>query len=256
MWERARRVAGRMAEVAQTGSTNADLAAAIARGEEWPHLGALLTHDQRAGRGRLDRRWVAPPGDALALSVVVRVPRLPLAARGWIPLAAGVAMRDAIAAQISAERVGLKWPNDVLVGPDLRKICGVLAEGTADPDAVIVGTGVNTRLDPADLPVETATSFPALGLVCDEDALVADYLTGLDALLDGLASAGGDAVASGAHAAATAACLTLDRDVSVALPDGSTLRGRAAAIAPDGRLVVESTGARVAVSAGDVVHVR
>lgn len=258
-WERTRTVAGRMAEVEQTGSTNADLARAIAQGEEWPHLGVLLTHDQQAGRGRLDRRWVAPPGAALALSTVVRVPDLPIAGRGWIPLVAGVAMQRAVATQTPGRRVGLKWPNDVLVaqeGDELRKICGVLAEATADPDAVIVGTGVNTRLQPIDLPVPTATSFPALGLSCDEDALVADYLTALDDLLRALARAGGDAVASGAHAAAAAVCTTLGRDVAVSLPDGTTLRGRADEIAPDGRLVVVADRERVAVSAGDVVHVR
>ncbi|WOF24158.1 biotin--[acetyl-CoA-carboxylase] ligase [Microbacterium betulae] len=258
-WERTRAASGRVIELARTGSTNADLVRAIGAGEEWPHLGVLLTRDQTAGRGRLDRRWVAPPGSALAVSVVVQVPRLPAAARGWIPLVAGVAMRQAIAAQADGHEAGLKWPNDVLVRDDegtARKICGVLAEATAAPDAVVIGTGVNTRLEPGDLPVPTATSFPALGIVCDEDALVATYLSELDRLLVALASADGDAVASGVHREASAMCLTLGREVSVSLPDGSALRGRAASLAPDGRLVVESADGPVAVSAGDVVHVR
>ena len=258
-WERTRTVSDRVVAVAQTGSTNADLVGAIDAGEDWPHLGVLLTRDQRAGRGRLDRRWVAPPGAALAVSVVVRVPQLPVSARGWIPLVAGVAMRKAVAAQTAGHETGLKWPNDVLAGGDdgtLRKICGVLAEATSVPDAVVIGTGINTRLAYDDLPVPTATSFPVLGVDCDEDALVADYLSELDRLLDALAAAGGDAVASRVHEAASAVCSTLGREVNVSLPEGSALRGRAVSLAPDGRLVVESADGAVAVSAGDVVHVR
>ncbi|MGW9112812.1 biotin--[acetyl-CoA-carboxylase] ligase [Microbacterium sp. NPDC055683] len=242
-----------MVELAQTGSTNADLVRAV---DGWPHLGVLVTRDQRAGRGRLDRTWIAPPGAALAISVVLRVPGLPLSARSWIPLAAGLAMRDAVAAQAPAHAVGVKWPNDVLVadGGGLRKICGILAE--AAQDAVVVGAGVNTRLAADELPVPTATSFAALGLTADDDALVAAYVTRLDDLLGRLSRAEGDAVASGVRDEVAAACVTLGREVTVSLPDGGALRGTATAIAPDGRLVVDAVEGDVAVSAGDVVHVR
>ncbi|GAA4786236.1 biotin--[acetyl-CoA-carboxylase] ligase [Microbacterium gilvum] len=253
-WERTRAVAGRMVEVERTGSTNADLVRGVGG---WPHLGILVTRDQRAGRGRLDRTWIAPPGAALAISVVLRVPGLPLSARSWIPLAAGLAMRDAVAAQAPAHAVGVKWPNDVLVADGdgaLRKICGILAE--AAQDAVVVGAGVNTRLAADELPVPTATSFAALGLTADDDALVAAYVTRLDDLLGRLSRAEGDAVASGVRDEVADACVTLGREVTVSLPDGGALRGTATAIAPDGRLVVDAAEGAVAVSAGDVVHVR
>jgi BirA family biotin operon repressor/biotin-[acetyl-CoA-carboxylase] ligase len=220
----------------------------------------LLTRDQRSGRGRLDRSFVTPRGTALAISVLVRMPDVPLAARGWIPLIAGVAMREAVAAQLLGNTVGLKWPNDVLVDtPDgHRKICGILAETTTVPGAIVIGAGVNTALAAADLPVPAATSFAALGATCDDDALLAGYLRELDRLLRALAAADGDAIASGVRAAAEAVCLTLGREVAASLPDGSTLRGRADSLAADGRLVIVpgSSASPVALSAGDIVHLR
>ena len=65
---------------------------------EWPHLSLLLTTDQRAGRGRLDRTWIAPPGTALAVSVLVAGRRHPARrpAAGSRSLA-GAAMTRAVA---------------------------------------------------------------------------------------------------------------------------------------------------------------
>lgn len=252
-------VSPRVQVVQATDSTNADVVRHVVEAPgEWPHLSLLLTTDQRAGRGRLDRSWVTPPGTALAVSVVVRVPGLPVASRGWIPLMAGAAMTRAVRAQLAgtAHFASLKWPNDVLL--DAGKVCGILAEVVPGrPDAVVVGSGVNTRMPRADLPVETATSFEAVGLACDEDRLLADYLTALDEQLTALTAARGDAVASGVLADVGSLCSTLGSDVAVALPDGETLRGRARRIDPDGRLVVEQDSEfESIVSAGDVVHVR
>ena len=225
---------------------------------EWPHLSLLLTHDQRAGRGRLDRTWTTPPGTALAVSVVVRVPDLPVQARGWIPLIAGAAMTRAIREQVltTGHEADLKWPNDVLL--DGAKICGILAEVVPDhPDAVVIGAGVNTRMPRTDLPLPTATSFEAAGLVCDEDRLLADYLRELDAQLTALDDRGRGCCRRGPP-----------RRHRGALLDGRQRRRRLASRR------LEARGPRLgdrhrgpargdrrrrrstAVSAGDVVHVR
>ena len=242
--------AARLAVVKHSASTNAELRAASAS-DQWPHLSVLLTDDQRAGRGRLDRSWVTPAGSALAISVLLRELPASLDARGWIPLAAGQAMADAVAAQLPGHDVGVKWPNDVLV--DGRKICGILAEATAD--AVIVGAGVNTAMTPEQLPVETATSFAALGVDADSDRLVADYVQALGAAVSALAAAP-DALASGLHAAVTERCVTLGQEVRVSLPGGDVLQGVAWRLDAHGRLVVDAADGAHAVAAGDVVHVR
>lgn len=235
-------------------STNATLLTqALDDPASLPHLSTIVTSDQRKGRGRLDRAWVAPAGAALAVSVLLRSEAISLADRGWIPLVAGGAMTRAVAGQLDGLDVRLKWPNDVLVGG--LKISGILAEVvTGDPQAVVVGAGVNTRMTAAELPVPTATSFAALTRDVDEDRLLAEYLT---ALRDAVA-----ALAVGGEGAARVkqevrdVCATVGAEVSVSLPDGASLVGRADEIDEDGRLVVVAAGVRHVVSAGDVVHVR
>ncbi len=247
-------VSPRLHVVETTDSTNALLLRAVADApDEHPHLSVVLTRDQRAGRGRLDRTWVAPPDTALAISVLLRAGAVPMHARGWIPLAAGAAMCRALRTQLGAHDVVLKWPNDVLV--DGRKICGILAEvAPGDPQAVVVGAGVNTAMPAAELPVPTATSFAALGETADEDRLLADYLTGLRDRVAALAVA--DGAADGLRDEVAELCATIGAEVSVALPGGGALEGRAVGLDADGRLVVESLGVETAVGAGDVVHVR
>lgn len=247
-------ISPRVQVVATTDSTNADVIAAVtADPAAWPHLSLLVTDDQRAGRGRLDRTWTAPAGTALAVSVVVDAARIPAPLWGWIPLAAGAAMTRAVRAQLAGRggTVEVKWPNDVLVGGG--KICGVLSEAVPGSfDVVVVGAGVNTRMTRSDLPVATATSFTAIGAECDDDRLLADYLEAFSALLDDLARGAGERV----HHEVEKLCGTIGREVTVALPDGTTLAGRAARLDDTGRLVVDSGTIETVVSAGDVVHVR
>jgi len=257
-YPRAAAVSPRVQVVDTTDSTNADVVAAVtADPDAWPHLSVLVTTDQRAGRGRLDRSWIAPAGSALAISAVVRVPGLPVAARGWIPLAAGAAMATAIGAQLegTGREVAVKWPNDVLA--DRGKICGILAEAVpGHADAVVVGAGVNTRMREVEFPVATAMSFAAMGRECDDDRLLADYLTALDDLLGRLTAAGGDPDASGVREEVASRCLTLGAQVRVSLPGGDVLIGTAVELDRDGRLVVDVAGVRTPVAAGDVTHVR
>jgi len=244
----------RVQVVETTASTNADVIAAVtADPAGWPHLSLLVTDDQRAGRGRLDRSWTTPPGTALAVSVVVDASAIPVAQRGWIPLAAGAAMTRAVAAQLAGHggTAELKWPNDVLVNGG--KICGILAEVVpGKPDTVVVGAGINTRMGRADLPVTTATSFAAIGAECDDDRLLADYLEHLGDTLAALGRGEFERV----HRDIEKLCATVGREVSVSLPVGSVLQGTATGLDDDGRLVVEAGTIETAVSAGDVVHVR
>lgn len=248
-------VSPRVQAVETTASTNADVVAAVtADPAAWPHLSLLVTDDQRAGRGRLDRSWTTPPGTALAASVVLDVAEVPVEARGWIPLAAGAAMTRAVRGQLKghgASTAELKWPNDVLV--DGGKICGILAEAVPGTfEKVVVGSGVNTRMSRADLPVTTATSFAALGHECDDDRLLSDYLSALSGLVDDLRRGDVERV----RREVADLCVTVGKDVEVSLPDGTTLQGTATGLDAAGRLVVTSGTVETAVSAGDVVHVR
>ncbi|MCC4267042.1 biotin--[acetyl-CoA-carboxylase] ligase [Microbacterium schleiferi] len=256
---RAAIIAGRLDVVAHTGSTNADLLAAVAgEPDAYPHLSVLVTDDQRAGRGRLDRTWTAPAGAALAISVLVRVPGIRTERRGWVPLIAGAAMTLAIRGLFAppnegdGSRVALKWPNDVLI--DGAKVCGILSQMVpGQPDAIVVGAGVNTLMTPEQLPVPTATSLAIAGAHVDADRLLADYLSALDRMLAAAASA--DAFAR-VRTEVRGVCATLGRQVRVMLPDERTLEGRATGLDDAGRLIVAVGGESVPVAAGDVIHVR
>lgn len=261
---RTAQAATRIAVVERTGSTNADLVrdhAADPAG--WPHLSVLVTDDQTEGRGRLGRVWTAPPGTALAVSVVLDLAELRPADRGWVPLIAGAALTRTIAAHVGG-RVGdthtvrMKWPNDVLV--DGRKISGILAEAVPEvPGAIVVGAGVNTAMTVEQLPVPTATSLASLGITVTTellDTVLADYLAALAELMGALLLEGGDAVRSGVHAEVEALCATVGSAVRVHLPDGSQLVGEAVRLGPQGELVVRNGLDETSVVAGDVVHVR
>ena len=115
----------RLVTVGTTGSTNTDLRRAltaadghldVAAARAWPHLSALRAVAQSAGRGRGDHVWTTPPTGALLVSFVLR-PLGPLAYLGWLPLVAGLAVRDVVAARARIWQVGTKWPNDVVVAP-------------------------------------------------------------------------------------------------------------------------------------------
>lgn len=252
-------IARRLDVLAHTGSTNADLLASVAgQPDAYPHLSVLVTDDQRSGRGRLDRTWTAPAGAALAISVLVRASHLPSDQRGWVPLIAGAAMTLAIRGQFAPDvpgdssRVALKWPNDVLI--DGAKVCGILSQVVpGQPDAIVVGAGVNTRMTAEQLPVPTATSLAIAGADVDLDRLLADYLQGLDRMLQAAVSAAGT---TGVRAEIQPLCGTLGREVRVMLPDERVLEGTAAGLDDAGRLVVAVGGESIAVAAGDVIHVR
>lgn len=261
----------RVERVRQAPSTNTALReAASADPAAWPHLSVLLTPHQTAGRGRAGRGWETPAGAALTASVLLR-PRVPLERAAWLTQLTGLAVVRAVRtlAPDRAERVGLKWPNDVLLddaGPVLpgwgtaRKLGGILTEllpGTDRP-AVVVGIGVNLTQDAGELPVPSATSLALAGLpVPTAEELLRAVGTELAALLAGWEAHAGDAVAAGLRDAVSAACLTLGRAVRAEQPGREPLPGVAEAIDPDGSLVVrDAAGARHRVRAGDVLHVR
>ncbi len=232
--------------VAQTGSTNADVAAA-ARAGAVTGLVVVAEH-QSAGRGRLDRSWVSPPRAGLTFSMLFRPP--PPAGR-WslLPLLVATATAQALVEQTGVD-VRLKWPNDLIVGD--RKLAGVLAEVAGD--AVVVGLGLNVSTRPAELPRPDAT---ALALEAEEPV---DRLPVLRAVLRRVGTAYEQWVAAGTAAAAVLPayrtwCATLGRTVTATRPDGSTAHGVAIAVDDTGRLVLDTAAGSEVLSAGDVVHI-
>ena len=243
--------------VARTGSTNTDCAARARAGA--PEGLVLAAEEQTAGRGRLGRTWLSPPRAALTFSVLLRPAGVPPARRGWLPLLAGVATATAVR-HVSGLDARLKWPNDLLLGP--RKLAGILAEQSGD--AVIVGIGVNVSAARAELPVTGAAALPATSLLLegsaslDRERLLREILAEIERWYRAWRGTEipGDPQASGLRAAYLGLCSTVGRDVRAELPAGNVIRGTAAGIDADGRLIVRTPEGEVAVGAGDVRHLR
>lgn len=207
---------------------------------------------QTSGRGRLDRVWAVPDRAALTFSVLLR-PDVPAERWPWLPLLAGLVVDEALGELIGG--VGLKWPNDVLVGEAQRKICGILVERVETPQgpAAVLGIGINVDQGADELPTATATSLrleTGEGAPVDRTALLNRLLALVEKRLPLLADA------DGLRAAYAQRCVTIGRQVRVELPADRQLSGRAVDVDEHGRLVVEADGTRHVVGAGDVIHVR
>lgn len=244
---------------AETGSTNADLAALAAGGA--PEGVVLVADHQTAGRGRLGRTWTAPAGSSLLLSVLLR-PSVPVGHAHALTTAVALAAREACA-EVAGVTPALKWPNDLVVsvpgaGGAERKLAGVLAESTLagdQLDAVVVGIGLNVNW-PRDLPEEIADLATALnhlvGTAVDRADLLAALLLGLDRRYTALLAPGGRAALRDEEHAASA---TLGRRVRV-LRAHDELEGVAVGFTDDGALRLEVDTDVLVVPVGDVVHLR
>jgi len=166
----------------------------------------VVADEQSAGRGRLGRTWVAPPGASLLVSVLVEG-GAPAEERHLVLLAAALAAVDAVD-ELCGFRPRLKWPNDLVVGD--RKLGGLLAE--AATDAIVVGMGLNVDWDsfPSELE-ETATACNREGRPVPRAELLVAWLRGLDRRLRALAEGGPAAI----HADQVAASATIGRRVRV-----------------------------------------
>jgi BirA family biotin operon repressor/biotin-[acetyl-CoA-carboxylase] ligase len=144
----------------QIGSTN-DVALAWAA-EGAADLALVVADEQTAGRGRFGRKWVTPPGTALAFSLVLR----PAAEEAESVVLFSALGALAIASTLE-EKYGLapeiKWPNDVLVRG--RKVSGILAETVwlgSRTESVVLGIGLNVLAEA--VPAVESLNFPAISL--------------------------------------------------------------------------------------------
>ncbi|WP_300011377.1 biotin--[acetyl-CoA-carboxylase] ligase [Pseudonocardia sp.] len=240
--------------VERTGSTNADLMAAAVAGA--PDRTVLVAEHQEAGRGRLARSWVSPPGSGLTVSVLFRPAGVSPSRFSWLPLLAGLAVLETVRSFTSAP-AGLKWPNDLLLGAEPRKVAGILAE-VADPSrpAVVVGIGLNVDSAPPDQPAACSLADET-GQGVDRAAVLVELLTRLAEREAAWREERGDPEVTRLRADYRAACASLGVPVRVELPGGASVSGIAEDVDGDGRLLLLDAGRhRRAVAAGDVVHLR
>lgn len=241
----------RLDVVAETGSTNADLLARSAAGEDIDGA-VLLAEHQTAGRGRHGRHWAAPAHSQLSLSVGVAADAVPTSGWGWLTLATGVAVADALA-EASGLEAGLKWPNDVIVGDG--KLAGILAEVASPKQVVVIGLGLNVTMTAEEAPDPAAVSLAMLGSsVTDRNIWAAKVLHHLALRIAAWRTAGGadDALVADYRRYSR----TLGARVRASMPGDLKIEGVATAIDEMGRLCIDTLSGPATVSAGDVMHLR
>jgi BirA family biotin operon repressor/biotin-[acetyl-CoA-carboxylase] ligase len=197
-------------------------------GPDDPEGAVALADFQSSGRGRLGRRWTAPPGTALLCSVLLRPP--PESRIAQLSLVGGLATAQTVETAL-ARPAQLKWPNDVLV--DGCKVAGLLAE--ARDGVVVLGVGLNVNQTAAELPADARIPAASLRTIDDverdRDVLLALLLERLEVAYGSWLAGGLQAL----HGELAARDALAGRAVSV---DGRS--GQALGIDPEGRLILDS----------------
>ncbi|MBV1857506.1 MAG: biotin--[acetyl-CoA-carboxylase] ligase [Nannocystaceae bacterium] len=242
----ATRVFGRAHEHHDTLASTNDRAAAWLR-EGGPH-GLVVTADaQSAGRGRNGRVWSSPPGHNLYVSLGLRVAsaRRDLSAVG---LVVGLALFEGLG---SVPGLGLKWPNDLLIGE--RKLAGILCESRWGTDVeLVIGFGINVRgagIDPT--LDDIAVALDEVGVHEGRVALLAGLLAALQGRLDGFLILGFD----GMRQAYERANLQIGTRVRVS-SGADVFEGMALGVEDSGALRVQTDAGERVVHAADVTCAR
>ena len=209
-------------------------------GADLPEGAVAVCEEQREGRGRLGRAWLAPPGKAILCSTLLRPP----ASRDLpeLSLVGGLATAETVE-EATGAAAAIKWPNDVLLAG--RKVGGVLAEARAG--VVLLGVGLNVNQAADELPsgarIPAGSLFALDGVHRPRAPLLATFLRHLEARYERWRGGGLAALADD-------------------LARRDALRGRAVLVNGEralargidgrGRLEVDVAGARRIVESGEV----
>ena len=209
-----------------------------------PEGAVAVTEEQTAGRGRMGRRWEAPAGSSILVSIVLRPP--PERRAPELTLVAGVTVA-VVTERATGLAVQVKWPNDVML--DRRKVAGVVAE--LKDGAVVLGIGLNVNQAPGELPADAKVAAGSLRSITghehDRAAILADLLLELERRYDAWREQGLESL----YEDLAARDFLRGRRITV---DGTA--GTAQLIARDGRLEVDTGSGRVLLESGEVLFER
>jgi BirA family biotin operon repressor/biotin-[acetyl-CoA-carboxylase] ligase len=216
---------------------------------------AVVADRQLAGRGRMGRTWLSPPGVNLLVSVGLKLD-IPAERAWWLAAAAALAVRSAAQDEVNSEAgLAVRWPNDLVTAEGL-KVGGLLIETGIEGARVAwaaIGMGLNVNWRRADMPADIsagATSLADLaGRPIDRVALLGELLAALDAEVVRVESGTSPQVRF-----QSASWLT-GREIEVETPAGR-LAGVAGAIADNGGLVLDGPTIQTTVTVGEVIRVR
>jgi BirA family biotin operon repressor/biotin-[acetyl-CoA-carboxylase] ligase len=214
------------------------------RSAELPDGTIVIAEQQRAGRGRRGRPWVAPRSAALLFSVLVKESgSFPLAAFHKLTHLAAVAVAGGV------EGAQIKWPNDIMLGEE--KLAGILVEARGDSAVVGIGVNVDTRADefPSDLDYPATSLRIASGKPVDREAFFCALIGRLKAWI-----ASPIPFAEFIAQQVKPISLLIGREIEYGI-DGEKRRGWAVDLGESGELVVDpGDGSRIALNSVDQVR--
>ena len=227
-----------------TGSTQADLAESVHSNSAIDGE-VLIANYQSAGRGRLDREFIAAPSSALLFSLYKKVKR-PRAEWNFLALLTALSITEALTSIDANQEIKVKWPNDILLNE--KKIAGLLSQAT--DDGVIIGVGLNVYMQDHELPVQTATSLILEGFKeVDRNKIAKKILQVFEKHFSLWASHGSAPFISDYEKI----CSSLHEKIQIILPDGESMKAVATGISPLGELVL-SDGTLI--NSADILHLR
>ncbi|MSR15597.1 MAG: biotin--[acetyl-CoA-carboxylase] ligase [Gammaproteobacteria bacterium] len=203
------------------------------------HGVALFAEYQTDGRGRRGDRWTAPPGSGLCLSLGWRFDAPP-STMSALSLVIGIAVVRTVQS-LGVATLALKWPNDVMFQG--RKLAGILIEMRSEyggPSTVVIGVGLNCRLEPdvrTNITQPVADLSEAVGTSLRRNAIAASLLNHLVDVLTIFAREG----FAGFSAEWARHDGLAERPVQLVLPD-RTIDGIARGVDPSGMLMIEHDG--------------
>ena len=204
--------------------------------------------EQTSGRGRLGRKWIAPPGRNLTASFAMSRIESGFHAGAVVGLAALDTVREAV----PGASPYLKWPNDLYVGD--AKLAGILCEGMTRKGklaGVVAGIGLNVNLSSAEAARidQRATSLSILAP--DRDFSVAELVGRLAFFLERW-YINYDCSHGSVLAVWRRENRLLGRTIEVVDPAGNVLSGRFSAIDDDGAMILETACGKRVFRCGDV----
>ncbi|MDJ0754831.1 MAG: biotin--[acetyl-CoA-carboxylase] ligase [Ardenticatenaceae bacterium] len=217
---------------------------------ELPHGSVALTDFQSAGRGRLNRRWETPPGEAILMSILLK-PRWPIERTSWLTMIAGLAAVNAIR-EVSGLSIGLKWPNDLVLlksdGPGWYKIAGILLESALE-NGWVIGMGINVNQDSfPPSPTPPASLYTLTGRTFNRQSIIRALLGHLEGWFERCDQG------ENPLAAWRAELLTIGQMVTVKpMGDQPSWSGQAVDVDESGHLLIKDAQGKIQlVTAGDV----
>lgn len=236
-------ILGSIRTVSETGSTNADLLAALRAGERVGEGDWLVATRQTAGRGRQGRAWFDGTGNFMGSTIVRLTPGDPSPAS--FALAAGLAVYEAVVPLLpDPAPLTLKWPNDLTYAG--AKLAGVLLE--REGMTLVTGIGINLAKAPA-IEGRATIALSAFGPAPDRDLFAGALAASFALELERWRSYGLEPMVRRWQAAAH----PLGTPLNVTPPGEATVSGAFAGLTPEGALRLRlADGACRVIHAGDV----